>query len=288
MSYLRMLEKPDLRTPHVVVGFSGWANAGEVSSGTVSYLRSNLNTVKFAELEPDPFYDFTTVRPNTKITEGVIRQFAFVSNEFFYLQNPHDERDLVLFLGAEPHLRWKEYTNAFFSAFEQYKPTQLSLIGSYYDSTPHTHPSNVAAAVTDDSMKTVLEKHDVHFTDYQGPASIHSMVQQGCQERGLPSLSLWCSTPHYLPTANPKAWQEVLIRLLPILGIELDLEELRRRGKQLERNINQALLQNPKLHQYVRQLEQAVEAQQEQEPLKSDEIIKSLEEFLRKQQKEGT
>ncbi|MEE9198977.1 MAG: PAC2 family protein, partial [Dehalococcoidia bacterium] len=217
-------------------------------------------------------------------TEGVMERFTFVSNEFFYWQNLEGEHDLVLFLGTEPHLRWKEYTQAFFSVFEEYEPAQLFLIGSYYDSTPHSRSPNVSAALTDADMKALLEEHDVQFTDYQGPTSIHSMLQHACQERGMPSLGLWCGTPHYLPTANPKAWEAILARLLPILGIELDLEDLKGRTQQLEKQIDQALTQNPKLKRYVRQLEDAIEAQEEQEPLQSDEIIKSLEEFLRKQQ----
>ena len=284
METLRILKKPVLKSPHVVAGFSGWANAGEVSTGVISYLKGKLNPVKYAEMEPDLFYDFTNTRPFATITEGVTRRFNFVSNEFFYWHDPSGQHDLILFLGAEPQLRWKEYGETFFSAIGEFEPIRLWLFGSYYDSTPHTRPSHVSAAATDSSLKAGLEEYDLQFTNYRGPTAIHSMLQQVCQERGLPSLSLWCSTPHYLPTANPKAWEAVLTRLLPLLGVKLDLGDLRRRSEQLDRRINQALIQNPKLKQYVSQLDEAIEAQEDQEPLRSDEIIKSLEEFLKKQQ----
>ncbi|MFQ5873325.1 MAG: PAC2 family protein [Dehalococcoidia bacterium] len=286
MEILRILETPSLRSPHVVAGFSGWANAGEVSTGTVSYLRAKLKAVKYAELEPDPFYDFTTTRPTTTISEGVVQRFSFVSNEFFYREVSDGQHDLVLFLGAEPNLRWKEYTEGFFAAIDQFEPAQLCVLGGYYDSTPHTRPPTISAALSDPKTKADLEEYDLQFTDYQGPTSIHSMLQHACQERGMPSIGIWSGTPHYLPTANPKAWEAVLTRLLPIVGIELDMQDLQRRGQQLDRQVNQALVQNPKLRQYVQQLEQAIEAQEEQEPLRSDEIIKSLEEFLRKKQQE--
>ncbi|MFQ5933378.1 MAG: PAC2 family protein [Dehalococcoidia bacterium] len=286
MENLRFLEMPTLKSPNVAVGFSGWANAGEVSSGAISYLISKLRAVKYAELEPDPFYDFTKTRPIGTISGGVEQGFEFITSEFFYWQTPEGEHDLVLFLGSEPHLRWKEYTECFFAAIDRFEPARLYVLGSFYDSTPHTRPSVVSAAVGDVEDKAKLEEHALLFTDYKGPTSIHSMLQHACRERGIPSLGLWTGTPHYLPTANPKAWEAMLTRLLPMLEIKLDLSDLKRRGEQLDRQVNQALVQNPKLHQYVRQLEEAIEAQEDQEPLRSDEIIKSLEDFLRKKQQE--
>ncbi len=287
MDSLQFLEMPDLRSPSVVVGFSGWANAGEISSGTVGYLRKRLKAVKYAAIDPELFYDFTSVRPQGRISGGVEQEFQFVSNDFYYWQVPHADNDLVLFLGTEPQLRWKEFTNCFFSAIEPFEPVRLCVLGSYYDSNPHSRPTQVSAAVNDAAYKADLEDHDVHFTDYRGPASIHSMLQHACRERSMPSFGLWSGTPHYLPTANPKAWRAVLNRLLPILGIDLDLDDLRRRGEQLDRQVAQALVQNPKLRDYVKQLEESIEAEEEQEPLRSDEIIQSLEDFLRKKQQEG-
>lgn len=73
-----------------------------------------------------------------------------------------------------------------------------------------------------------------------------------------------------------------------MLGIQLDLQDLKRKSERLVQQVNQALVQNPKLRQYVRQLERAIEAQEEQEPLRSDEIIKSLEEFLKRKQQEDS
>ena len=79
-------------------------------------------------------------------------------------------------------------------------------------------------------------------------------------------------------------WRAVLRRLLPILGLDLDIQDLRRRGDRLDKQVEQALEQNPKLKRYVRQLESNLGAREEEEPLRSDEIIKSLEDYLRQRQ----
>ena len=288
MSNLIFLETPELRKPKVLAGFSGWANAGEVSSGAVAYLKGKLNPTKFAELDPDPFYDFTNTRPYGKISEGVIKSLDFVTNEFYYWENLYGEHDIILFLGTEPHLKWRSFTEDFFAAFQDQDPEELILLGSFYDSTPHTREPIVSAAVNDSGARDDLAEYDLQFTDYEGPTSIHAVLEHACEELGIPSISLWTGTPHYLPTANPKAWRAVLRRLLPILGIDLDIQDLRSRGDRLDRQVEQALEQNPKLRRYVRQLENSHLPEEKQEPLRSDEIIKSLEDFLRQRQQRSS
>ena len=287
MSNLIFSESPELRKPKVVAGFSGWANAGEVSSGAVAYLKSKLNPTKYAEFDPEPFYDFTNARPHGVITDGVVKSLKFVSNEFFYWENVKGEHDLILFLGTEPHLMWRQFSEDFFSAFQDSDPDELILLGSFYDSTPHTRDPIVSAAVNDSGMRDTLAEFDLQFTDYEGPTSIHSVLEHACVEMGIPSISLWTGTPHYLPTANPKAWRAVLDRLLPILGIDLDLRDLNRREDRLIKQVEQALSQNPKLQRYVRQLENALEVKEDDDSFQSEEIIKSLEDFLRQRQHDG-
>ena len=288
MSNLIISETPELRKPKVIAGFSGWANAGEVSSGAVSYLKSKLNPTKFAELDPDPFYDFTNTRPYGKISEGVIKSLDFVTNEFYYWENLYGEHDIILFLGTEPQLKWRSFTEDFFAAFQDQDPDELILLGSFYDSTPHTREPIVSAAVNDSGARDDLAEFDLQFTDYEGPTSIHAVLEHACAELGIPSISLWTGTPHYLPTANPKAWRAVLRRLLPILDVELDIRDLVRRGDRLDKQVEQALEQNPKLKRYVRQLESNLGTREDEEPLRSDEIIKSLEEYLRHRQQRGS
>ena len=53
---LQIYEKPCLREPRLILGFSGWMNGGEVSSGTVQGLINKLEAKYFAEIEPEGFY----------------------------------------------------------------------------------------------------------------------------------------------------------------------------------------------------------------------------------------
>lgn len=112
-------ERPTLRQPRLIVGFSGWLDGGEASTGTVQYLITKLQAKGFAEIVAKDFYVFqvpgvVAVRPSIKLEDGVVKDIRFPQNEFYYWKNEEnaDAGDLILLLGTEPNLRWQEYIEA--------------------------------------------------------------------------------------------------------------------------------------------------------------------------------
>ena len=81
---LNIYKKPNFDTPRLLLGFSGWMDGGEVSTGTVKYLIDKLGAQRFAEIEPKGFYinsfpgsmEITALfRPHTKIKDGLIESY---------------------------------------------------------------------------------------------------------------------------------------------------------------------------------------------------------------------
>lgn len=286
MEKIRIFEKPTLKAPVLVLGFGGWANGGEVSTGIVAYLIKQLGAKKFAEIDPEPFYVFTISRPETQIEEGMVLEHEMPTNEFFYWQNKKSAHDLLLFLGTEPNLRWQEFMNMFLDLAQEFKVVRSYNIGGFYNAIPHTSMPRVAAAYSDSRLKGELEKYDLQLTDYQGPTSIHTSFLTAFKERNIEAISLWSGTPHYIQVANHKAWYSILSKLTQMLDLELDLDDIKSRGEELDQQLDRALSQDPRLREYVRELEEHQEEAELREPLKTDEIIKSLEEFL-KRRREG-
>ena len=75
---------PELRTPTLIAAFAGWPDAGEVASGSMRYLLRKLRAKKFAWIEPEIFYTFTEVRPQTTLVAPYQRELRWPSNEFHY------------------------------------------------------------------------------------------------------------------------------------------------------------------------------------------------------------
>ena len=113
---LIMEEQPKIRSPYLLIGQKGWLNAGEVSTGCIDYLLRKLDARKFAHIESQGFYIYQmpsstaelTLRPHTRIKEGLVKRLDSPQNDFFFWKSDTD-KDLILFQGVEPYLDFPLY-----------------------------------------------------------------------------------------------------------------------------------------------------------------------------------
>ena len=89
---LSIYKEPKLRDPRLLLGFSGWMDGGDVSTGTAKCLIEKLGAERFAQIEPNGFYIYSfpgsmevtaLFRPYTKITNGLIKTYEIPTNTFF-------------------------------------------------------------------------------------------------------------------------------------------------------------------------------------------------------------
>ena len=81
MSDVIWRERPQLREPVLVCAFKGWNDAGEAASSALSFIRSTFDAAEFAEIDPEEYYDFTAVRPNVRLTEGLTREIEWPAQQ---------------------------------------------------------------------------------------------------------------------------------------------------------------------------------------------------------------
>jgi proteasome assembly chaperone (PAC2) family protein len=282
-----IFENPQLNHPYLVAGFSGWPDAGGVSTGVVGYLKNKLPLRKFGEIQPEDFYDFSSLRPFTAIHEGNIKELSFSLNEFFFWKRDKP-RDLIIFLGTEPHLRWDEYVNSVLNVAERFEVKRIYAIGGNYDRVPHTREPRITAVVNNPGLKTELKNYDIEFTKYQGPASIHTLLLTSSERRNIEAISLWGHAPYYIPAPNPQVSYSILKRLAKILEIEIDLDDIEGASKYLEEQVAKVVAQSPELQEHIKGLEEEYEAGEFKAlPEGSEDIVKEVEKFLKREQRRG-
>lgn len=302
MDYLSIHSMPELRDPALVVAFQGWPDAGEVASGALRYLVRNLGATRFAELAPEEFYVFTETRPHSIQVRPGQRTLRWPSNDFYYWANPGGRRDLLLFLGREPNLRWAAYTTAVMELAERCGVTLLVTLGGTYDAVSHHGEVQVTGIGTTPRLRHTLEAVGVSFSQYQGPSSVQTALLDAARRRGVPAASLWGHAPHYIQAVpNVKVCHGVLTRLNALIGLSLDLDELKGASRALEARVDEALAGNDELQSYVSRLDQGLvdeeppddladllEPAEPEEPPgeipSSDVVLRELEEFLRQSQ----
>jgi len=258
---LRIFERPDLRNPRLILGLSGWMDGGEVSTGTIKCFVEKLAAEKFAEINPEGFYIYNfpgsmemtaLFRPHTRIKAGLIRSFEMPKNEFFY----NEQNDLLLFLGKEPNLRWEEFADCIFLLCKEFHVSMIYFIGSVAGLVPHTREPRLFSSVSDAKLKESLERYGIRFTDYEGPASFITYLMTNCAKQDLSLATLVATVPAYVQGNNPKCIEAVTRHLAGILGVQIDLDDLRAIGDEFERRLSDAVQEQPELAGNVRKLEE--------------------------------
>ena len=258
---LHIYKKPKLNSPRVLLGFSGWMDGGEVSTGTVKCLIEKLGAERFAEIEPEGFYinnfpgsmEITALfRPHTKIKNGLITSYETPTNVFFYNQ----KSNLILFLGKEPNLQWREFADCIFSVCSEFGANEIYFIGSVAGLVPHTREPRIFCSVSDAKLKETFQQYGVKFTDYEGPASIVTYLTVNSNKRDLSMVSLVATVPAYVQGNNPKCIKAVTRRLANILGLQIELDDLRDISDEFEKKLSDAVQEQPELAGNIHKLEE--------------------------------
>src|SRR5919206_1822866 len=108
---LRVSHRPELSRPVLITAFRGWNDGGQGASLAGGYLAKTWSAARFAEIDPEDFYDFQATRPHVSLVEGMTRRLDWPDNGFFHAAIPGTDRDAVILLGIEPNLRWRTFTD---------------------------------------------------------------------------------------------------------------------------------------------------------------------------------
>src|SRR3712207_5862118 len=107
---LRLLHRPALTRPVMITAFRGWNDGGQGASLAGAYLAKLWQAARFADIDPEGFYDFQATRPHVSLVEGLTRKVDWPDNSFYHARMPGKDSDAMLLLGVEPNLRWRTFT----------------------------------------------------------------------------------------------------------------------------------------------------------------------------------
>lgn len=276
------------RLSTMVMAFAGWPDATESATGAVRYLADQLDGTKIAEIDPEEFYVFTENRPQIRKNQVGVSEMVWPVNQFYQVNSDDHDHGLLLFVGTEPNLRWRTFSNILFYVARKSQVETVFSLGALLDEVPHTRATRVTGRASVEDLKHKMEWIGVSDSSYEGPVSIHSTVIEDCERDGLTYASLWGHSPHYINySANPKVTYALLDKLRLLLGIDLDLESLKSEGYKFETEIAKALVTQSDAEDYVRQLELEYDTinAPPNETLDPKGLLSDLEDFLRRQQK---
>lgn len=153
VSHLRWTRRPTANQPIIIAAFEGWNDAGESATAAVEHLHQAWHAEPFADIDPEEFYDFTTVRPEARITPTGERQIVWPSNEFSFATPPGSPA-VILLRGIEPQLRWRTFCGEILSVAEQVQARLIITLGALLADVAHTRPTSVFGTAYDPTAST--------------------------------------------------------------------------------------------------------------------------------------
>lgn len=277
MEHLRRLSRPSLRRPRALMAWEGWNDAADAASGALAFVLGQYDDPEpFAVIEPEDFYDFQVRRPVVRIDDGGTRHLAWPATSAHAIDG--GDRDLVIITGEEPSLRWKTYTRTLASLLADSDVELVVTLGAFIGQVAHTMPVPLVGVATDPDLVTT---YGLTPSRYEGPTGIVGVMLEACREVGIPAVSVWAATPHYLAAnPNPKAMLALLGAARSILAVDLDLGELEQVARDFEERVDEALDENEDLVGYVRRLEES-DDDTTIDPARSARLISEIENFLK-------
>jgi proteasome assembly chaperone (PAC2) family protein len=282
---LRIESRPELERPVLVAAFRGWNDGGQGATLAAAYLARVWSAERFADIDPEAFYDFQAVRPTVSLVEGVTRRIDWPENAFFHARAESLGRDAVLLLGIEPSTRWRTFSGLIVRLAQELGVDLVVTLGALLADVPHTRPSPVTGAASDPAL---VEQLGLTHSRYEGPTGIVGVLHDTCHRAGLPSASLWAAVPHYVHlTPSPRAAKALCERLASLLGGTIDTAELDEAIDAYASQVSEAVAADEETAQYVEELERRADTLEAEEQLPSgDSIAAELSRYLREREEE--
>jgi proteasome assembly chaperone (PAC2) family protein len=282
MSELRMVGKPELRRPVLVAAFRGWNDGGQGATLAGGFLARTWQAERFADIDPESYFDFQANRPHVSLDEGLTRRIEWPENAFYSARIPGSDRDVVLLLGVEPSLRWRTFCKLIVDLSRDLGVELVVTLGSLLADVPHTRAAPVTGAASDPELVATL---GLQHSRYEGPTGIVGVLQDACRREGMPAASLWAAVPHYVSLApSPRAARALCDRLAQLLEVPIDTRELAEAEESYAEQVSEAVSSDEETAAYVAELERRTDELdlEEHEDLPSgDTLAAELTRFLR-------
>ena len=290
---MEILKIPALRSPVMLIAFSGWNDAADAATGATSHIlgawtdgihavdeQTGVVPELIAEVDPEDFYDFQVNRPMVNMDDSHLRTLTWPGTQVFGLQMPELDFDFVIVRGVEPSMKWKTFTQDLIDLAEDLDISMIVTLGSMLADAPHSRPITVTCS---GAHPEIANRLGVEVSKYEGPTGILGVIADACLRRGLDAVSLWAAIPHYASNSpSPKATLALVNALEDLLEITLPQGELPTQSLEWESEVDELAREDSDVADYVKALEDSKDSALLSD-VSGDEIARELERFLRRQ-----
>jgi len=267
---------PRLRDAVLVASFDGWVDAAEAASRAVGQVAGEATVV--ATFDPDAVFDYRSRRPVLDVQDGRLTELQWP--ELAIRHARVDRRDVLIFSGAEPDLRWQELATDAVALMRRLHVVEWVSLGAVPGAVAHTRPVPVMATASEDGL---LDEAAGPEGLLRVPSAALSVLEMAVTEAGTPAVGFYAQVPPYASIGYAAASIALVQRLSRHLSIRIDVEALFAEEREQRARYDAAVAGDAMLRETVSRLESAAgDIESEQLP-SGDDLAREIERFLRRQ-----
>lgn len=249
--HVRWLSEPRLHNPTVIAAFSGWNDAADAASTAIRTLVDAWQAEPLAEIDPEEFTDFATIRPSVRLDASATRSIVWPKVSMWHASTPG--ADVILILGPEPSLKWRLFTEQIIGVAARFEASMVLTLGALLADVSHRSEVQVMGTANDETM---IERYDLQRSRYEGPTGIISVLHDACNHSSIPSASLWAACPAIASQIpSPKAASALIARAGEIIGTPVPLGALHNQVVAYDNKVEEMIDEDEDLREYVERLE---------------------------------
>ncbi len=252
---IKVVKKPKLKNPILLVGLPGIGNVGRLAVG---YLVSHLRAEKFAELYSPYFFNFVVIHED---------KIHMLRNEFYFWKN-RKGRDLIMLIGdaqsSDPKGHY-EVAGKIVDFVSKLGCKEIITIGGFGTGKIAETPK-VYGVPCDENMRKKYKNCGIEWNVSGRIGTIigaAGIIPGIAELHGIKAMALLGETPGFPIVTDPNAAEAVLKILEKMLKIKIDLKQLHEKVEEM--------------HEFVKRMEDLQrEAVEEMKRKKKQEELKYI------------
>ncbi len=274
-------DRPSLHGLDLLVVFSGYLDAGNVSTQLENVLLERLDHQRIATFDTDQLLDYRARRPHLRFDGEKFFDYETPELELHLLKDQM-QRPFLMLSGPEPDYQWDRFVAAVMILIDQLDVELVTFVDAIPLPVPHTRPLGVT---THGNAQELLEGLATWAPKGRIAAGAAQLLELRAAEADRKVSGYTLHVPHYLADAT---YPQAAVAALEYVGAAMELilptEELRESGREVERQIAQQVQNRPEITAMLERLEErfdehAQEHQARSLLLKPDEEMPDAEEI---------
>jgi PAC2 family len=268
-------ELPELHDAVLVASFDGWVDAAEAASGAVAHVA--VDSTPVASFDADALFDYRSRRPILDVNDGRLSDLSWPELTIRHVRA--GTRDLLVFAGAEPDLRWRELADDVAGLVARLGVTQWVSLGAVPAAVPHTRPVPVLATASADGLLGAAETRGPEGL-LRVPSAAISALEMAVSAGGTPAVGFFAQVPPYASVGYAAASIALLDRLAGHLGVVFDVDDLVADEREQRARYDAAMAGDAILRETVSRLEEMVGDEASERLPSGDELAREIQRFL--------